>query len=445
VADGKPLGAGAASVRICVYGLWHLGSVTAACLADAGFPTIGLDPQLQTIAGLSQGRPPLFEPGLEALTRAGLATGRLSFTSDPASVADVDVVWVTFDTPVDDDDRADAAAVIRSVEGLFPHLKNGAVVLVSSQLPVGSTYMLEKAFAAVARGRRVAFAYSPENLRLGKAIDVFTHPERIIIGTRDPHARTMLEPMLARFCSTLIWISIESAEMTKHALNAFLATSVTFMNEIATVCEQVGADAAEVELALRSEPRIGQRAYIRPGAAFAGGTLARDVMFLTGIGSQHDLTLPLLSAIIPSNKHHRQWSLNQLLARLGGLAGRRIAVLGLTYKPGTDSLRRSPGVKLCRQLVAEGAIVSAHDPAAEPLPVSFAADLVRTETAAAALDRAEAVVIATEWPDYRALTPEELFAAMVRPLILDQGRFLADRLAGDARFQYVTVGTPMPK
>jgi UDPglucose 6-dehydrogenase len=134
-----------------------------------------------------------------------------------------------------------------------------------------------------------------------------------------------------------------------------------------------------------------------------------------------------------------------LLARLGGLAGRRIAVLGLTYKPGTDSLRRSPGVELCRQLIATGAIVSVHDPAAEPLPSDFADDLVRTKTAGAALDRAEAAVIATEWPDYRSLTPEELLATMARPLILDQGRFLADRLAGDARFHYVTVGTPIPE
>jgi len=429
-------------MKVCVYGLWHLGSVTAACLAKAGFETLGLDPDPQTIARLSGGWPPLFEPGLEALTRDGLASGKLRFAADPACVAEADIIWVTFDTPVDEEDRADDGMVARAVERLFPHLRDGAVVLISSQLPVGSTRKLERAFA-VAQGRCVSFACSPENLRLGKAIEVFTHPERIVVGIRDSHARIVLEPLLARFCETLIWMSVESAEMTKHALNAFLATSVTFMNEIATVCERVGADAAEVEWALRSEPRVGQRAYIRPGAAFAGGTLARDVMFLTEIARQHDLTLPMLSGVVPSNKNHRRWPVNQVLARLGGLRGRRVAILGLTYKPGTDSLRRSPGVEFCRELVAAGAAVSAHDPAAEALPADLAARLTRTETAMAALEGAEAAVIATEWPDYRALVPEELLKTMVRPLILDQGRLLADRLAGDGRFQYITVGTPL--
>lgn len=430
-------------MKICVYGLWHLGSVTAACLADAGFTTLGMDPRPETIVELSRGHPPLFEPGLEALTQGGLASGKLSFTADQADVADADIIWVTFDTPVDEEDRADSNAVIQAVQRLFPYVKDGAVILISSQLPVGSVQELDVAFAAVAQGRQVAFACSPENLRLGKAIEVFTNPGRIIIGSRDARVRAVLEPVLARFCDTLIWISTESAEMTKHAINAFLATSVTFMNEVATVCERVGADAAEVELALRSEPRIGQRAYIRPGGAFAGGTLARDVMFLTEIGGRHDLSLPLLSGIIPSNKRHRQWSFDQLTTRLRGVARHRIAVLGLTYKPGTNSLRRSASIELCRQLAEAGAVVVAHDPEAESLPPDLVTTVERATTVQAALEKAEAAVIATEWPEYRDLAPATLLSAMSRPLILDQGRFLGDRLARDTRFQYVTVGTPL--
>jgi len=430
-------------VKLAVYGLWHLGSVTAACLAEAGFATLGLDSDSATIGTLTRGVPPLFEPGLEKVIRAGLASGRLGFTTDAAAVTDCGIVWVTFDTPVGEDDRADDQAVMRAVERLFPHLCDGAVVLISSQLPVGSTRTLEIAFAAVAAGRTVSFAYSPENLRLGKAIEVFTRPERIIIGIRDDYARSVLEPVLARFCAELIWLSVESAEMTKHALNAFLATCVTFMNEIATVCERVGADAAEVETALRSEPRIGKRAYIRPGGAFAGGTLARDVMFLNAIGSRHGLTLPLLGGIIPSNQRHRQWPLDQLTVRLDGLAKRRVAVLGLTYKPDTDSLRRSAAIELCRQLVGAGAVVIVHDPAAEPLPDDLATDVTRVDSAAAALDHADALVVATEWPIYRELQPDTVLAAMARPLVLDQGRFLADRFGRDERFHYVTVGTPL--
>jgi len=222
-----------------------------------------------------------------------------------------------------------------------------------------------------------------------------------------------------------------------------LATSVTFMNEVASVCEHVGADAAEVEEALRSEPRIGQRAYIRPGGAFAGGTLARDVMFLTQLGVRHGLTLPLLGGIIPSNEHHRQWPFKQLSARLGELAGRRIALLGLTYTPGTSSLRRSPGIALCRQLVAAGAIVVAHDPAAEALPADIAGNVARSTSAITALHQADAAVIATEWPEYRELTPHDLIPVMARHLVIDQGRFMSEQFAHAAGWQYVTVGTPL--
>ena len=429
-------------MKICVQGLWHLGSVTAACVARAGFSTVGLDADAEIIACLSSGQAPLYEPGLDDLIQAGSAAGLLAFTTDPATVADADLVWVTFDTPVDDEDRADAAIVVSAVEQLFPLLKDGAVILISAQVPVGTTRALARAFADVAGGRRVGFAYSPENLRLGKAIEVFEHPERIVVGTADDHARAVLEPTLGRFCDRLIWVSIESAELAKHSLNAFLAVSVTFMNEIATLCEQVGADAAEVEQALRSEPRIGTRAYIRPGAGFAGGTLARDIMTLNQLAALHDLDLPLLGGVMPSNKRHLNWPARQLATRLGDLAGRRICILGLTYKPGTDSLRRSPGIDLCRVLLAAGAAVTAHDPHAEPLPADLRA-VTRSDTALDALAGAEAAVLMTEWPDYRDLTTGEIAAAMAQPLVLDQGRFLAAGLAGKAGLRYITLGTPL--
>ena len=255
--------------RLCVYGLWHLGSVTAAVMAEH-FPTVGLDPDLAVVDGLREGRPPIFEPGLEELVRAGLAAGRLEFTAELGRVAAADVVWVAFDTPVDQEDRADVDLVVRQVERLFPHLADGALVLLSSQLPVGTTARLEAAFATVARGRRVEFAYSPENLRLGKAIEVFRKADRIVVGTRTTEARARIEQLLSPLGRPILWVSTESAEMTKHAVNAFLATSVVFINEIAAACEATGADAKEVERGLKSESRIGPGAYLGPGAAFAG-------------------------------------------------------------------------------------------------------------------------------------------------------------------------------
>ncbi|MBF0561868.1 MAG: UDP-glucose/GDP-mannose dehydrogenase family protein [Alphaproteobacteria bacterium] len=435
-------------MKICVQGLWHLGSVTAACLADAGFITVGLDDDARTVDNLKRAVPPLFEPGLAELVQSGLEAGRLSFTTDAAAaVADADLVWITFDTPVDDEDRADVDFVRRRVESLFPYLKDGAAVLVSSQMPVGSVRGLATRFAAAAGGRRVGFACSPENLRLGKAIEVFKQPERIVIGTDDAAdgglARRRIEPVAGRFCPHLMWVSIEAAEMVKHALNAFLATCVTFINEVATVCEQVGADAAEVEAALRAEPRVGRKCYIRPGAAFAGGTLARDVTFLAELAERHGLSLPLLGGILPSNQVHRNWPLRRLTELLGGVAGRRIAVLGLAYKPGTDAIRRSVAIELAYGLVRAGARVTSFDPVVRTLPDDLAGRVTLETTLGAALAGAEALVIATEWPEFKALTADQLVGTMtVSPLVLDQNRFLGPAVAGDPRLRYVTIGKP---
>ena len=308
--------------NLCVYGLWHLGSVTAACMAEH-FPTVGIDPDPAVIDGLRDGRPPISEPGLEELIRRGRAAARMEFSADVARVATADVVWVTFDTPVDEDDRADVESVVRHVERLFPHLADGAVVLLSSQVPVGTTARLEAAFAAVAGGRGVAFACSPENLRLGKAIEVFRTADRIVVGTRTPEARGRLEALLAPLGRPILWVSTESAEMTKHAVNAFLATSVVFINELAAACEATGADAKEVERGLKTESRIGPGAYLGPGAAFAGGTLARDVAFLLGMGERLGFSTPLLAGVKQSNDVHRGWARRRLTELLGPCAARR--------------------------------------------------------------------------------------------------------------------------
>jgi UDPglucose 6-dehydrogenase len=428
-------------VRVLVQGLWHLGTVTAACLADRGHQVTGLDDDAGTVARLAAGTPPVAEPGLEALVRAGLASGRLAFTTEPGAASAAELAWVAWDTPVDAEDRADVGFVMGQVERLFPHLADGAVVLVSSQLPVGSVARLEAAFRAARPGVTVRFACSPENLRLGKAIQVFTEPDRVVVGVRDAATRERIEALLAPITTRIEWMSVESAEMVKHALNGFLAVSVTFANEIATVCEQVGADAKEVERGLKTESRIGPRAYLAPGAAFAGGTLARDVAFLTAIGGQRQLELPLLAAVRPSNEWHKHWARRRLAERLGSLRGVTLAVWGLTYKPGTDTLRRSAAVELCEQLAGLGATVRAFDPAIRALPAELAGRIALQPSAAAALAGASALVVATEWPEFREVALASALPAMKRRLVLDPNRFLAAALAGlDA--EYLAVGVP---
>lgn len=434
-------------MKVCVAGLWHLGSVTAACLAAFGHRVVGLDADPGVIAGLAEGKPPLFEPGLRELLAEGLREARLSFTTEAApALAGAEAIWITHDTPVDADDNADVEAVLSRVEALFPHLPDGALVLVSSQLIAGCTRRLERLLAARGDLRSIEFAYSPENLRLGKAIEVFTRPDRVVVGARSERGRAIVRQLLAPIEDRLSFMSVESAEMTKHAVNAFLALSVTFANELAAVCEQVGADAKEVEHGLKSERRIGPGAYLSPGAAFAGGTLARDVQYLRALAREHRIPGALMAAVKQSNDEHRAWPQRKLAQCLSPLAGRRIAVLGLTYKPQTDTLRRSASLELCRWLLEQGARVDAHDPRVATTAPELPAQLTLHASALDAMREAEAVVIGTGWLEYQALDPGALVTAMstkgarTKPLVIDAARFA--RQLDVAQIDYHAVGTP---
>jgi UDPglucose 6-dehydrogenase len=391
--------------------------VTAACLASLGHEVVALDPNEATVARLKDGEPPLYEPGLADLVVQGMKRGALRFTTDTReALAGARVVWITFDTPVDNDDNADVEFVVERVESLFEELADGTLVLVSSQLPAGSVSRLEKSYAARGRKPRVHFAASPENLRLGKAIDSFLKPDRVVVGTRSDRARGIVSQLLEPLRAPIEWMSVESAEMTKHALNAFLATSVAFINEVAGVCERVGADARDVARGLKTDARIGPRAYLSPGGAFAGGTLARDISFLTALGEDG---VPLIASVKTSNDRHRNWTRARLVSILGTVKDRTVAVWGLTYKPGTDTLRRSGAVELCRWLTKQGARVRAHDPAVKALPDDGIGTLCRTPSEA--VEDADALVIATEWPEYRS---ESIPAGTV---VIDANRFIGAR------------------
>ena len=432
-------------MKVCVQGLWHLGSVTAACLASVGHAVVGLDPEALTVATLAQGKAPLFEPGLDDLLQVGIASGKLTFSSDAAqAVSGAEVLWVAFDTPVDDEDQADVAYVQSQIQAALPHLADGAVVLVSSQMPVGSIRELETFASLHMPGKRLGFACSPENLRLGKALDVFLKPDRIVVGVRNAVTRQVLERLLNPVTDRVEWMSVESAEMTKHAINAFLATSVTFANEIAAICEFVGADAKEVERGLKTEARIGPKAYVSPGGPFAGGTLARDIAFL-GIESQaHHLSTPLLSAVRPSNDEHKNWVRRKLLQQFGTFNGVTVAIWGLTYKPGTDTLRRSLAVELCDWLLEQGAKVRVYDPEVKKIPERWVAKVVHCTDAMPAVEGASALVVGTEWPQFKQSASGLVKSAKSGFTVIDANRHLQSLATAfrDAGFKYVAVGTP---
>lgn len=420
-------------MNITVLGLWHLGSVTAACCARH-FKVTGLDFDAQNIASLQQGKAPLLEPGLNELIAAGLAAGSLSFTTDPGTAcANADILWLTYDTPVNDNDESDVDSVLTALRRALPHLPSGALVLISAQLPVGTCAALEKEFP------RYHFACSPENLRLGRAIDAFEKADRAIVGIRTDAKKALLEELFKPFAAKTIFMRTESAEMVKHALNSFLALSITFINEVARVCEHVGADAREVTAGLKSEARIGPKAYLGAGGPFAGGTLARDVVTLSKLGAAHGETLSVIPAIKQSNDLHRGWMFRRLQSRLGNLRGRIIAVLGLTYTPNTDTLRRSAAVELCRQLLDAGAKVSAFDPAVKNLPPELGAISLATDIASALAD-AEAAVICTEWPQFRQADWTALAPRMRQPVFVDANRFLDKELQSVPNVEHLSVG-----
>ncbi len=420
-------------MNVVILGLWHLGSVTSACVARHHQVT-GLDFDEQIVAGLRGGRAPLHEPDLDALVAAGLASGRLQFSIDPKIAAAADVIWVCFDTPVDADDRSDVPWVMDRIGRVLPLLRPGTVVLISSQMPAGTCATLAKAHPGL------HFACSPENLRLGKAIEAFEKPARIVVGA-PAAAKPALEQLLAPIGAPLVWMLPASAEMVKHALNSFLALSVAYINEVSALAEMVGADAQEVTAGLKSEPRIGPRAYLAPGGPFAGGTLARDVVSLTKIGEKQAVPLTLIPAIKESNDRHRGWALRKLRAVLPESPAPIVAVLGLAYTPGTNTLRRSAAVELCRQLATGGATVRAFDPLIRT-PDAEHQDLTLFPSAADAVRSAHAVVICTEAPEFRNYPWPTLLASMARPIVVDAGGIVEKATAGTPGLLYFAVGKP---
>ena len=418
-------------MKIAVCGLWHLGTVTAACLASAGHDVVGLDEDPALIDQLSTAVLPVAEPGLADLTSAQLAAGRLRFSNDFAQTADVDVVWIAYDTPVDEDDRADTAFVQTRALRAITAMRPGTVLLVSSQMPVGSVARL----AAAASRPDIHYACSPENLRLGKSINVFMQPDRFVIGVRDQATREILTAVFAPITNRLEWMSIESAEMTKHAINAFLATSICFINEIATLCERSGADALEVERGLKSEQRIGPQSYLHAGGAFSGGTLARDIAFLRALGEQSGIGIPLVEGVFASNEYHKTWLPRCIAGVFPTLVGRRVTVLGLTYKPGTDTLRRSAAVEAAQWLHLQGADVHAYDPQVHTLPPGLATQITLHASLPSALADAETMVVMTPWPEFRLMDP-----ALAPTVVFDAARFLEPVLLGQPRLRYFSIG-----
>ena len=427
-------------MKVAVIGLWHLGCVTAACLTKFGHTVVAYDEDLQLITHLKQGFAPIYEPGLTEIMSTAKNSNALHFTNDPSDLRDPSIIWITYDTTINELGQADVNEVKNRVKKLFSYVKNNALVIISSQIPVGTTQEIMNIFKQNYKDKHLDFIYSPENLRLGKSIELFLHPDRIIMGIRSELNKVIIKNLLQPIADKIIWMSIESAEMTKHAINAFLATSIVFINELATLCEYFGADADSVALGLKTDIRIGAKAYLTPGGAFSGGTLARDINYILQISEKVHFAADFFKAILLSNQRHENWLQKKITENFGELKGKKMAILGLAYKDGTDSLRHSLAINISLWLSSQGVIVNAYDPTIKSLAPELEKIIYLQPDIDSALDKVDAIILGTECPEFMDIQIEQLATDLRKPCIFDTSGFLSKQLEGKKAIKYFRVG-----
>jgi UDPglucose 6-dehydrogenase len=382
-------------MKIAVQGLWHLGVVTSAGLTSLDFNVVALDYDQKIVADLERGKLPVNEPGVYELLEKALGSGKIKITSDANALEECDIFWLAYDTPVDEQDIADVKFVFSEFEKSIAFLKSDAYVLISAQLPVGSARHLKEMSKSLRPSNNFRFAVQPENLRLGKSLKSLLEPERIIVGTESSGPEAVLEKLFSKFNTPIIWMSLESAEMTKHAINAFLATSITFMGEISDICELVSANARDVELGLRSDSRIGNKAYISPGLGFAGGTLARDIKFLEPW--QKD-SKGILSAVIESNRFHNEWIQRSFDSFFNERSDLKVLFMGLTYAEDTNTLRRSTMLDFASKLLDRDHNVSFYEDQEIVLPQDLVNRLKSTDAIAEHALGMDAIILSKKMP-----------------------------------------------
>jgi UDPglucose 6-dehydrogenase len=413
-------------MRLTVIGTGYLGLTHAVCMADLGHDVLGMDVDADKVARMRQGEVPFFEPGLEPLLRKNADAGRLRFTASFAEVAGFgDVHFLCVGTPEAAGGRADLRHVHAAADALAPHLAGPCLVVGKSTVPVGTARALAGRISRRApAGKDAEVAWNPEFLREGLAVEDSLSPSRLVFGVASPRSAGLLRQVYAKpLCSGVpaLVMDLETAELVKVSANAFLATKISFINAMAEICEQAGGDVAHLAAALGLDNRIG-RGFLGPGIGFGGGCLPKDIRAFRSTASELgvDSVVNLLTEVDTINLGRR--SRVAALARevVGGdLAGRRLAVLGLAFKPGSDDVRDSPSLHVCRLLVREGAVVSAHDPAAMGNAARVVPGLRYADSASEAAAGADAVLHLTEWADYRSIDPAVLAAVVGQRNMID--------------------------
>jgi UDPglucose 6-dehydrogenase len=434
-------------MKVCVVGTGYVGLVVGACFAETGNDVLCADVDGVKIAGLKENRLPIYEPGLEPLVVRNRREGRLQFTTDVgAAIEASDVVLIAVGTPPDEDGSADLQHVLAVAATIGQHMNRPKVVATKSTVPVGTA---EQVRAEIARHTRTTFhvCSNPEFLKEGAAVEDFMKPNRVIVGVDHEESRRVFEDLYAPFVRTgnpLIFMDIPSAEMTKYAANAMLATRITFMNQIAELCEAVGADVQLVRRGIGSDHRIGS-GFLFPGPGYGGSCFPKDVKALVHTAESRSVSLGVLKAVEDGNDRQKRVLFEKVSRHFDGkLKGRTVAVWGLAFKAETDDVRESPALVLIEGLLGAGANVRAHDPAAIETARQQLGDRVTYVTHAyEALAGADALVVVTEWLEYRNPDFARIKESLKRPLIVDGRNLYEPTRLAQLGFTYDCIGRPL--
>ena len=432
-------------MRIAMIGTGYVGLVSGACFSDFGHHVVCVDKDETKIAALERNVMPIFEPGLEQLVARNVADGRLSFTTDlAAGIADADAIFIAVGTPSRrGDGHADLSHVFAATAEIAAALKKPAVVITKSTVPVGTGDEVERIIREAAPNAQAWVVSNPEFLREGAAIEDFKRPDRIVVGTEDPHAaevmREIYRPLYLNKAPLLI-TSRRTAELIKYAANAFLATKITFINEMADLCEMVGADVQDVSRGIGLDNRIGAK-FLHAGPGYGGSCFPKDTLALLKTAEDYESPLRIVESVVKVNDTRKRAMGRKVIQALGGDArGKIVALLGLTFKPNTDDMRDAPSLSIVRALQDAGAIVRGYDPEgveqARPLmpEVEFMANPYAAATGA------DAAVLVTEWDVLRALDLRQLAAAMKQPILVDLRNIYPPQDVANAGLQGYGIG-----
>ena len=432
-------------MKIAVVGSGYVGLVAGACLAENGNDVMCIDKDPAKVRILQRGKIPIYEPGLEEMVRRNRAEKRLTFTTDLARGAkNSQIIFIAVGTPTGEDGSADLQHVLSVARDLGRAMNGYKVIVNKSTVPVGTAAKVRKAIAAETK-QPFSVVSNPEFLKQGAAIDDFMKPDRVVIGVEDARAAELMRELYAPFTRTgapIMVMDCASAELCKYAANAMLATRISFMNEVANVCDAMGADVDQVRRAVAADKRIGA-SFLFPGVGYGGSCFPKDVKAMLRFAAAADYEFQILRAVESVNERQKLRLLSKLLAHLGTLKKKKVAVWGLAFKPRTDDMREAPAVALIEALLAAGAVVHAYDPEAMKVARSiFGSRIAYAANSYAALDKADALVIVTEWNEFREPDFARMRKVMKNPAIFDGRNIYNPQQIRAHGFEYLSMGRP---